>query len=102
MSTKQQLNQAFRELRKAGYFARQNFWCCSSCACADIPQAYGNKFVFYHKQAGENLQHEGQCYLQWGMDGNAHEIVDILRKNGVQASWEGSENNAILITGVRP
>lgn len=37
MNKKANLNQAFKELRKLGYFARQNFWCCQSCAWAAVP-----------------------------------------------------------------
>ena len=34
---KENLNNAFKELRKLGYFARQNFKCCQSCAWAAVP-----------------------------------------------------------------
>ena len=35
MNKKANLNQAFKELRKLGYFARQNFMCCQNCANLD-------------------------------------------------------------------
>ena len=32
------LTQSFKDLRRLGYFARQNFECCQSCAWATVPE----------------------------------------------------------------
>ena len=47
------LREAFKDLRKAGYFARQNFTCCQSCAWAEIPEEKSDKVVFYHAQEAQ-------------------------------------------------
>jgi hypothetical protein len=60
------LNEAFKQFRRAGLVARQNFLCCSGCAgykiATDIekmidagkPRPKGT--VFYHRQDGEALR----------------------------------------------
>ena len=53
MNKKENLNQAFKELRKLGYFARQNFMCCQNCAWATVPMD-AKKVVFYHKQDADS------------------------------------------------
>lgn len=93
--SKKILTKAFRELRKAGYFAKQNFWCCQSCAWADIPDDKAGKAVFYHAQDNSELRKTGSCHLAWS--GDANEIIKILNDNGVKTSWDGSENKRIKI-----
>ena len=41
----QTTTKAFRELRKYGYIAKQNFWCCQSCAWADLTDKEAEKAV---------------------------------------------------------
>lgn len=94
---KKKLTVAFRNLRKAGYFARQNFWCCQSCACAAIPTQHEEKYIFYHRQDNDYLKEKGECYLAWGGDGE--EIVQILRDAGVYVEWDGNSNTRILVMG---
>ena len=60
MDKKANLNQAFKDLRKLGYFARQNFWCCQSCAWAAVPVNV-KKVVFYHKQDADELKETGEA-----------------------------------------
>lgn len=90
---KTKLTNAFRALRKLGYFARQNFLCCQSCAWAAVPEDKAERAVFYHSQDNSNLQKYGETYLAWAGDGN--EIVRILNENGVQTEWDGSTNQRI-------
>lgn len=40
ITTKQKMNNAFAELRKAGYVAKQNFMCCQGCGWAKINNEY--------------------------------------------------------------
>jgi hypothetical protein len=49
------LSIAFQKLEQAGYFARQNFWCCQNCGWAAVPDSHANKAVFYHQQDNEEL-----------------------------------------------
>jgi hypothetical protein len=92
---KTKLNSAFRQLRKAGYFAKQNFWCCQTCAWSDVPDEYENKAVFYHRQDTPNIKEFGHVHLAWAGDGE--EICNILRENGLKVIWDGSENKRILV-----
>lgn len=92
---KSKLTAAFKDLRKAGYFARQNFLCCQSCGWAAMTEEQSNKAVFYHGQDNDDLKETGTCYLVWSGDGK--EIVAILKKHGVKVEWEGSEDKRIKI-----
>lgn len=92
---KPKVNEAFKALRKAGYFARQNFWCCSSCAWADIAEKKAAKAVFYHSQSNERFVRGDDLYLYW--DGNGHEIARILEHAGLKVEWDGSPNRAIVV-----
>ena len=92
---KSKITEAFRELRKLGYFARQNYLCCQSCAWYAIPEEKSGKVVFYHGQDNDRLKSEGKCHLGWSGDGN--EIVRVLNKHGVKTIWDGSNNTRIQI-----
>ena len=92
---KSRITEAFKELRKLGYFARQNFLCCQSCAWSEVPNEKSEKVVFYHNQDNDNLKSEGKCHLAWSGDGN--EIVSVLNKHGVKTEWDGSSNTRIKI-----
>lgn len=89
------LNKAFRALRKAGYFARQNWACCQSCGWAEIPDGRGDKAVFYHAQDNDDKRAGKPFHMAWSGDG--HEICRILNANGVKTSWNGSEGQRIMV-----
>lgn len=70
---KENLNKAFKELRKRGYLARQNFMCCSNCAgtaLADAATKLKDKgkdvrgCVFYHHQDAAALRYD-PCKFSW-------------------------------------
>ena len=91
---KASLTQAFRALRKEGYWARQNWQCCQTCGWANVPQEKGDKAVFYHAQDARHLRDdEPEVWLAWSGDGG--KIVDIL-KEFVKVDWDGSANKRIL------
>ena len=92
---KTKITKAFRELRKQGYVAKQNFWCCQSCAWGDLSDEESEKAVFYHEQDNQDLKENGKCCLSWSGDGQL--IVDILTKNGLIVEWDGSNNKRIVI-----
>jgi len=78
------LNKAFSALRKAGYFARQNFTCCQTCGWAAVPEEKGEKAVFYHNQDNHNKLRGRSFHLAWA--GDQVEICRILNENGVKIS----------------
>lgn len=97
--TKEQVTKAFKELRKLGYFARQNFLCCQSCGWATVPEEKADKVVFYHNQDNEawnsNRILEHDLYLAWS--GNASEIRSVFESNGMRVDHDGSQNTRIVI-----
>jgi len=90
--SKSNLTKAFAALRKAGYFARQNFQCCQSCAWAAVPEAKEDKAVFYHNQDNESRLRGHKFHLAWS--GDQHEICRILEENGVKV--EGVPSTSAL------
>lgn len=90
---KKDLTQAFKELRKLGYFARQNFMCCQSCAWSQVPEEKEDKVVFYHRQDTPDVNY-GSVYLAW--NGNGNEIVEIMSKY-FKVEWDGSESTRIRV-----
>ena len=70
MDTKEKRNAAFRDLRKAGFIAKQNFSCCGSCAGYEIAaqvkemseakRARVQGTVFYTKQDAARMRDSGR------------------------------------------
>lgn len=96
IKTKEKLTEAFKLLRKQGYFAKQNFKCCQGCACAAIPAEKRDKYVFFHKQDNEGLQSKGKVYLAWNGEGS--EIVKTLNSVGLFTNWSGENFQRIQVT----
>ena len=61
--TYDKLSIAFQKLEQAGYFARQNFWCCQTCGWDAVPDSHANKAVFYHHQDNEQLVEGGEAAI---------------------------------------
>jgi len=100
MGTRGHIRRAFSALRKKGYFARMNFWCCGGCAVADIPDGT-EKWVFFHEQADERLRRDGECYLGWG--GDSAEIIQTLNDNGVDILWvDGDKSSGMRMCNIEP
>jgi hypothetical protein len=93
--TTSKLNKLFRDFRKAGYFAKQNFWCCQSCALSAIQVS---KYVFYHRQDADGIvdkQLVRPLHLKWG--GNGWEICKIINDNGISFMWTHDTDKTIEI-----
>lgn len=101
MNDKAKIRSAFKELRKLGWFARMNFWCCQNCGCSAVPKKFNDKFTFYHNQDAESIDEYGNIkdgmYLTHGEGGDANEIVNTLRKHGLKVTWNGDNNTRILV-----
>ena len=96
MRTKTNLSKAFAELRKNGYFAKQNFLCCQSCVWAELTDAGVNEnAVFYHNQDHQDFKKGDDLYLAWSGDGNY--IAETLISFGMQINWDGTPNTKIKI-----
>lgn len=88
------LNKSFRDLRKQGYFAKQNFWCCNSCGWGAMTQEESKKAVFYHEQEASNKSAD-VLYLSWS--GDANEIMRVFNLNNIFTSWNGDSDTKIII-----
>lgn len=90
------LDKLFEALEQVGYFARQNFMCCQTCACYEIPESYSKKYVFYHEQDTENAISSNSLHLAWA--GNGKEIVKLAEEAGLSVEWEGTEAKRIQVS----
>lgn len=103
---------AFREMRKQGLLAKQNFMCCRSCGSHALWNTMGEQpgkykgAVFYCKQDGDNLRESGKFYLGFGAadtdDDKETTIIgwmvqSALVKSGLQVEWDGSPGTRILV-----
>lgn len=125
-AAKAKINKVFAALRKKGFMARQNFMCCSTCACSraahDVetllvegkPAPQGA--IFYTKQSGffngrpgsrgTKVQKMrltyGQVYTKHGALGvdtkKAGELLrDLLEAEGLHVEWDGDPEKSMLI-----
>jgi hypothetical protein len=97
----EQLTEAFAALRKDGYYARKNFWCCTTCGCYAMNermQSHPSKkgYVFYHAQDVVDVK-KGSAYLAW--DGDATTIINTLKASGIDVTWNGDEHMKIQVQG---
>lgn len=96
---RRRVSAAFRTLRKQGYVAKQNYWCCNGCGTSALAQEYGadcEKWLFYNKQAGDRLRAGKQFRLTWG--GNGWQIAYALREQGLEVDWNGEDSQTIGVS----
>lgn len=89
------LAKAFRELRKHGYTAKMNWWCCQSCGWAGLTDEEAQKAVFFHAQDATHRRAGDNFCLAWHGDGAF--IVSVLNENGVKTEWDGSSKQRITV-----
>ncbi len=122
---KERLNEAFKDMRKAGLLARQNYLCCGSCAGYGIAGIFQERVdkdekmlekikgsVFYHHQDTENLNNPNteSFYLRYGKISTSKNnetalsteevgkiITEILTKHGIVCSWNGDADTCIEV-----
>lgn len=119
MATSEKLNAAFHALNKMGLVAKQNHWCCQSCAGEDIyanitermkqgqPPPLG--VCFYHEQDAEERDAYEDFYLSFGEGHPTKEdvpisqvevgrrVVGVLFEHGVETEWNGDVDTRIKI-----
>lgn len=106
MTDREKVKTVFAKLRKAGWFARMNFMCCSSCGWAELSEKYGeddNKnIVFYNKQSADAFDingNLGNSYLPLQWSGNAREVVAELALAGFGVEWDGTADKCVMVKG---
>lgn len=90
------LDKAFKELKKMGFLALQDHWCCKSCGCGDLEDS--KKWCFFHRQDLETIfEGKGSCYLTFGGSNNCidkkvieigNEIMEIFNKCNLEPEWD--------------
>ncbi|OKK08236.1 hypothetical protein AMK26_04260 [Streptomyces sp. CB03234] len=102
---------AFAALDARGIVAREDFTCCRTCGMSEIGEegdASSRGFVFFHSQctAGAAAGH-GLYLLYGGFDGSeettaaiGREVVAALGEEGLTVDWDGSPEQAIIVTGL--
>lgn len=108
------LDAAFDELNQRGILARHHWWCCQTCGHAAMPDEHDRAvgegkeargYAFYHVQDTESAVNGGGMYLAYGAFSNqdgaevavGNDIVDALRRSGLDPSWDGSVTSRILV-----
>ncbi len=86
---------AFKSLRREGYFCRMNFWCCQTCALHAIPDAKSKKYVFFTQQDARDLDRTGSCYLAWAGEGDR--IFVELAGAGLLVDWNGRRESRMRV-----
>lgn len=95
---KERINLVFRQLRKEGIVAKQNFTCCNTCGMYEMGENHpGKDYVFYHAQATSDLQDEGFVYLNFGTVHAAQRLADLAAKAGLKVTWNGSEDRKVRL-----
>ena len=90
------ITKVFQELRKkkhGSFFARQNHLCCQSCGWAETPNT--KNIVFFHNQDYWRFRETGVLFLAW--QGDAHKIVELFEKEGVEVVWDGTNEERIKL-----
>jgi hypothetical protein len=119
-SVKTMLASAFKEMRKYGLMAKQNFQCCMGCACSAMwtemqktPGKYKGA-VYYHKQDGERLRNGIDFCIGFGAedqndtdDGTKDVLVGalaktILEKSGLVVTWDGTHTEKLTVKFPQP
>jgi len=125
LEMKARLTKAFRNMRKEGLLARQNFECCSSCAGYSMTlrarelisngkeKSEIKGCCFYHAQDNDDLVVGRGFYLSYGpMDSQEHGVIGLsneevakivikcLKDAGVETDWDGNGGRRIFVTGL--
>lgn len=106
---RKRVTEAFKQLRKRGFYAKQHATCCQTCAVDELPPASDKQqyYVFYHQQDDESVKETGRLYLSYGAlddadDGEAaptgYLVFNALRDAGLTATWDGDVSQRIEVT----
>jgi hypothetical protein len=109
---KGRIKSAFNRLKKQQVIAESNFLCCTNCAQAAIYEDIMNDshkgYCFYHTQSNDNLNQDGQVYIQYGRNASVTKSVVAIGKlikkeleaSNLEVKWNGKADTAILVKGL--
>lgn len=113
----ERLRTAFETLDERGVLARENYWCCQTCAYTSMDEEVGEHvaageevrgFVLFHSQDTERAVETGELVLRYGglapgsrrigADASkaiGEEVVAVLQAAGFEPRWSGSPSDLI-------
>lgn len=115
-STYARLDSALDQLEESGILARENFWCCQTCAYTAMHEEVLESidagedvrgFVLFHSQDTERVVETGRLLLRYGGLGEnlridqsvskvvGDEIVAVLRAADFEPEWSGLTTDLI-------
>lgn len=109
----ERLDQAFVQLRAAGFVANQNFEDCSDCAWAAIKHEMwalhdgGGPpigFVYYTQRTAQRAPESGQIWLSYGsynggdVAAAGERVRALLEAEGLHVNWDGDPDAQIEVT----
>lgn len=104
VTTKELLDDTFKEFWKEKIVAKADFMCCQTCGSSAIEDYKENDsigYVFYHKQDMEDLIKNGGTYMSFDSfdkeDSKKVGIIirDHLKKYGLKVEWSGDSKHRI-------
>ncbi|MBS2013669.1 MAG: hypothetical protein JST00_12315 [Deltaproteobacteria bacterium] len=118
-SSYDRLRRAFDLLEERGVLARENYWCCQTCAYSAIDQeiddgleagAQIRGYVLFHSQDTDRAVESGHLLLRYGgvtadperegADASkkiGEEVVALLRSSDFEPLWSGSPDDVITL-----
>jgi len=115
VTTQTAITKAFKQLRKEGFAARENYMCCQGCGLAAIQEKYPKAiaYVFWHQQDNDDAMEGRNFHLAFGhkVKGTddrwvenetlstliGHHIVATLKAHGVETIWDGTNRTRIEV-----
>lgn len=113
------LRRAFDTLEERGVLARENYWCCQTCAYSAIDEEIAEEveggaavrgYVLFHSQDTDRAVESGYLLLRYGGVTNApetegpaaskkigEELVALLRSSDFAPEWSGSPDDVITL-----
>lgn len=109
VSDRTRVSRAFAKLRRRGWFAAENFSCCTTCGMAEAPN--DRPIVFWHEQeearawnAGGNIEDRLHLCFDPQTEKTGHhatEIVAALANQGLGVEWNGDERLKIQVFHIK-
>jgi len=91
------ITKAFRDLRKLGFYAKQNSACCSGCTMIPEAQEKSGKYVYLTDQDMMNVKEQSYAYVNFHSELEAYQIMAMMIKNDINVIWNGDVKKSLLI-----
>jgi hypothetical protein len=94
------VSRAFAALRRKGYSAQTDFFCCRPCGWNAVPDDQADKAVFYDACQRESVFEDSRTlsyplWLSWS--GDPAEIINTIAAHRLIAHWSGDPDHCIAV-----